>query len=324
MFKKISCLFLALLMVASLCSCSFGGLIKPSGGNQGGNSNNNNNNSNGKLADGKWPASIYSQYGIDEIKTNGKIVYTEFSDDDSYQYRVYYKDVTRDELVSWTNSLFDKGLRASDKDKNRLLNSTYEYDIMIYGKEEKQPYRMRIGFDFGHDMEFEYYSYWDDNNPNYIVVEEKDEYGEDHAYIRYNMTVSLNPMNNTEEYEGEFASLGLKAEDLKGIPNVRKVDMGEAIFMSSISFIFYTDHIATDDEIKACRELLIDKLAEKGAKFYELSDTEKEISASELKDSGSLPGYVENNGAKFLIMKDPDSKSGDFGSYYGIILTKTN
>ena len=195
---------------------------------------------------------------------------------------------------------------------------------MIYGKEDKQPYRMRIGFDFGHDMEFEYYSYWDDNNPNYIVVEEKDEYGEDHAYIRYNMTISLNPMKNTEEYEGEFASLGLKAEDLKGIPNVRKVDMGEALFMSSVSFIFYTDHPATDDEIKACRELLIDKLAEKGAKFYELSDTEKKISASELKDSGTLPGYVENNGAKFLIMKDPDSKSGDFGSFYGVILTKTN
>lgn len=314
---------IAALMAIGFCACGpigniIGGNDDTSGSNQGGS------NQGGSLADGKWPSSVYSQYGIDEISTKGKIVYTNFANDSSYQYEVYYNGVTRDELVTWTNGLFEKGLRAADRDKERLTNSTYFYDIMIYCKEEKQPYRMRISFDFGNGMDFEYYSYYDEKNPNYTVVERKDDYGETHAYVEYNLCVSLNPLNNKEEYEGEFASLGLKAEDLKGVENVRRIEMSEASYMSAINFKFYADHITTEEEIKQCRELLIDKLAEKGAKFYDGLDTDKAMTASELKDSGKGSYYVERNGVKFMLMVNPDSASGDFGNSYGLILTKTN
>lgn len=318
MLKKTICMMIAALMLLGLCACGIGGPSTPSGQNQGGE------NQGGSLADGKWPASVYSKYGIDEISTKGKIVYTNFENDSSYQYEVYYNGVTREELVAWTNGLFENGFRAADRDKERLTNSTYFYDIMIYGKEEKQPYRMRISFDFGDGMDFEYYAYYDDPNPNYTVVERKDDYGEEHAYIEYNLCVSLNPMNNKEEYEGEFASLGLKAEDLKGLQNVRRVSMGEAAYMSSINFVFYSDHITTEEEVNQCRELLIDKLAENGAKFYDGLNDNIELSASELKESGKGSYYVENSGVKYMIMVNPDSGAGDFGDSYGLVLTKKN
>ena len=318
--KKVLSIVIAVMMIVGLSSCiSIGDLINDdTNGTQGPV-----NPGASDLKDGKWPASVYSKYGIDEISTKGKIVFTNFENDSSYQYEVYYNGVTREELVAWTNGLFENGLRAADRDKERLAGSTYFYDIMIYGKEEKQPYRMRISFDFGDGMDFEYYSYYDDPNPNYTVVERKDDYGEDHAYIEYNLCISLNPINNKEEYEGEFASLGLKAEDLKGVENVRKVSMGEAAFMSSINFSFYADHVTTEAETESCRTLLIDKLAEKGCKFYDaLTDTE--YIAAELKESGKASYYVEKGDSKFLLIVDPDSGFGDFGDSYGLVLTKKN
>ena len=62
--------------------------------------------------------------------------------------------------------------------------------------------------------------------------------------------------------------------------------MGEAAYMSSINFVFFSDHITTEEEVNKCRELLIDKLAENGAKFYDGLDDNIELSASELKESG--------------------------------------
>ncbi len=63
-----------------------------------------------ELAPGKWPTAVYAQYGIDELQTKGKIVFTDFADDAAYQYRVYYKGVTREEMLAWvdkqTNRLF--------------------------------------------------------------------------------------------------------------------------------------------------------------------------------------------------------------------------
>lgn len=131
-------------------------------------------------------------------------------------------------------------------------------------------------------------------------------------------------MNNKEEFTGEFASLGLKAEDLKGVENVRKVSMGEAAYTSSINFVFYSDHVTTEDEANQCRELLIDKLAEKGAKFYDGLDQNKELSVSELKASGKGSYYVERSGTVFFLMVNPDSSIGDFGDSYGLVLTKKN
>ena len=315
MFKKIIGFLLLAGFAVSLCGCMFGGGDDTSDGTGG-------KKPSGSLPSGKWPASVYDQYGIDQISTSGKIVYTNLPGEGSYQYEVYYSGVTREELVAWTNGLFEKGFRASDRDKERLTDATYFYDIMIYSKEEKQPYRMRISFDFGEGMEFEYYAYYDEPDPNFTVVEKEDDYGETHAYIEYDLCVSLNPMKTEEEYEGEFPSLGLKAEDLKGVNGVRRIGMGEAAYMSSINFNFYSDHVTTEEEAEQCRTLLIDKLAEKGAKFYDALDQNKELSAAELKESGKGGYYVENNGNRFLLMVNPDSSVGDFGSSYGLVLTK--
>ncbi|MBP5231030.1 MAG: hypothetical protein ILO68_04800 [Clostridia bacterium] len=274
----------------------------------------------GSLTDGKWPASVYSKYGISELPTNGKIVFTQLhpsSETDTYQYEVYFDGVTREELVAWMNSMLDKGMRISDADKERIESSTWNYDCMMYAAAEKQPFRMRIGFDFGNPMTMEYY---DENDYNYTVIHEKDEDGEEYSYIKYNVIVSLNPMKTATDFSTEFPSLGLKAEDLKLNDNVRAVVMGEASYMSSISIQFYIDHVATEEEFNGCRELLIDKLGEKGAKFYVNLGTQ-EATAQETKEGGYGSYYFELNGKKYLLMVDGDSTYNDFGSYYKVIIS---
>ncbi|MBO4366536.1 MAG: hypothetical protein J5843_02630, partial [Clostridia bacterium] len=78
----------------------------------------------GSLKEMKWPDSVYSKYGVSEIPTNGKLVFTQLGNTDgSYQYELYYDDVTREELVSWVNSMLDKGMRMSDLDKERIESS---------------------------------------------------------------------------------------------------------------------------------------------------------------------------------------------------------
>ena len=58
------------------------------------------------LADGKWPASIYDKYGIPEIETKGRIVFTNFdSNDNSYQYQVDYNGVTKEEMQAYVKKL---------------------------------------------------------------------------------------------------------------------------------------------------------------------------------------------------------------------------
>ncbi len=322
MLRRIVCLIIVALLAVGLCACGIGGGGGDNGGGNGGD--NGGGNGSGDLADARWPGSVYSKYGIDEISTGGKIVYTDFSNESSNHYEVLYKGVTRDELVAWTNGLFEKGFRASDMDKERLTDAGYFYDIMIYCKEEKQPYKLCISFDFDNGMEFEYYQYYDDPNPNFTVVEKEDDYGDVSAFIEYDVDISLSPMKNQEEYEGEFATLGLKAEDLKGVENVRKIYMGEADYMSSIAFYFYSDHVTTEDDVNQCRELLIDKLAANGAKFYDGMDDSNEMTADELKSSGKGSYYVERNGTRFMVMVNPDSSTGYFGDSYGLILTKTN
>ena len=121
--KRAICLILAVLAAVSLSSCGIlgnllgnidigsllSGLEEGGGGGGGGGEGQI-----GDLTPAKWPASVYSRYGIDEIQTNGKIVYTEFpAEQTSYMYKVYYNGVTREELVSWTNKLFEKGFRAA-------------------------------------------------------------------------------------------------------------------------------------------------------------------------------------------------------------------
>ena len=267
------------------------------------------------LKDGKWPDSIYSKYGIDQIDTKGKIVYTEFNPEGPYQYQIYFHGVTQDELKSWVEKLISKGLRIHDRDKERL-SGKYDHDTMIYSANEKQPYRMRLSYDFSKDMEFEYYS--DEPNPAFTITEKKD--GDDvRSYIYYNLSVSLNPLKTEQEFKGSFDSLGLKPEDLKLNDNVRSVVLSEGANGGTMKIRFYSDHLTTKEEFESCRNLITDKLAEKGAKFsHTLSG--QEMTADELKEKAIGSYSIEMNGKKFTMMVDTDSEFGEFGGSYGVRL----
>lgn len=271
----------------------------------------------GKLSDGKWPASIYSKYGIDEIATKGKIVYTDFTNEGSYQYQVDYRGVTQDELKSWVDKLIAKGLRIHDRDKQRL-DGKYDHDTMIYLADEKQPYRMRISFDFNKDMEFEYYADPENHNPAFTITEVGE--GDDtRFFIYYNLSISLNPLKTEQEFKGTFDSLGLKAEDLKLNDNVRTVSMSEGQNGGAMRIKFYSDHITTKEEFDGCRALILDKLAEKGAKFTH-GMSGKDMTAAEIKDAGISTYGIEKDGKKFMLMLDSDSEFNEFGGSYGVRL----
>ena len=268
-----------------------------------------------KLTDGKWPTAIYSKYGIDEITTKGKIVFTQLPGESPYQYQVYYHGVTQDELKAWVDKLIAKGLRIHDRDKERL-NGKYDHDTMIYFANEKQGYRMRISFDFSNDMDFEIY---DENpNPAFTITEQKD--GDDiRFYVYYNLSISLNAINKDTESKGSFESLGLKPEDLKVNDSVRNVTMSEGQNGGSIKIHFYTDHFTTKEDADACRKGIIDKLADKGAKFTQAMSG-KDVTAAELKESAIGTYGVEINGKKFMLMADPDNEFNEFGGGYGVRL----
>ena len=272
---------------------------------------------NAGLKDGKWPAAVYSKYGIDEISTKGKIVFTDLTADGPYQYQVDYHGVTQDELKAWVDQLIAKGLRIHDRDKERL-NGKYDHDTMIYFADEKQPYRMRLSYDFNQDMEFEYYVDPDKHNPAFTITERGE--GDDASFfIVYNLSISLNPIKNEQEFKGSIDSLGLKAEDLKLNDNVRSVSMSEGPNGANLAIRFYADHMTTKEEFDGCRDLLMDKLAEKGAKFAHAMSG-KEMTAAELKEAGIGSYSVEKDGKKFMLMIDPDSEFNEFGGKYGVRL----
>ncbi len=272
----------------------------------------------GKLSDGKWPAAIYSKYGIDEITTKGKIVYTDFTNEGSYQYQVNYHGVTQDELKAWVDKLIAKGLRIHDRDKERL-NGKYDHDTMIYLADEKQPYRMRLSYDFSKDMDFEYYVDPENHNPAFTITE-RGEGDDTQFYIVYNLSISLNPLKTETEFKGSYDSLGLKAEDLKFNDSVRSVTMSEGENGGTIRIKFYSDHYTTKEEFEGCRNLIATKLAEKGAKLsHALSG--KEMTAAELNEAGIGSYMIEMNGKKHLVLVDNDSEFNEFGGFYGIRLT---
>ena len=73
MMKKF---YVALMCIAALAMTACGG------GKSGGAASGGESASTGGLEDGKWPAAIYEKYGIPEIETKGKIVYTELTGED--------------------------------------------------------------------------------------------------------------------------------------------------------------------------------------------------------------------------------------------------
>jgi hypothetical protein len=295
------------LAALALTACGGG----KSGGSASGGSESGSNA--GGLADGQWPAAIYDKYGIPEIETKGKIVFTELTDEDkSYQYRVNYKDVTKEELQAWVKKLEEKGFRIPKYTKERFNAGRSDLDAIVYQPEQGKDIGLRVAYDFEHDMDFEYYA--DEHNPAFEITERDEQY-----FIVYNFAVSLFRINNAPETEGAFEALGLKAEDLKGIPNVRVVKMSAG----GIGVSFYGDHQLAEGDMDKIHDKLADVLAQKGVKFYH-TFSGKELTADELK-AQKIRGYVvEKDGQKYQMMGMTDDRVGDFGGSINFRFVKTN
>ena len=304
--KKI-CLVLMCLAALALTACGGG----KSGGSASGGSESGSNA--GGLADGQWPAAIYDKYGIPEIETKGKIVFTELTDEDkSYQYRVNYKGVTKEELQAWVKKLEEKGFRIPKYTKERFNAGRSDLDAIVYQPEQGKDIGLRVAYDFEHDMDFEYYA--DEHNPAFEITERDEQY-----FIVYNFAVSLFRINNAPETEGAFEALGVKAEDLKGIPNVRVVKMSAG----GIGVSFYGDHQLAEGDMDKIHDKLADVLAQKGVKFYH-TFSGKELTADELK-AQKIRGYVvEKDGQKYQMMGMTDDRVGDFGGSINFRFVKTN
>ena len=280
-----------------------------SGGNAAGSDAEGSTNASG-LVEGKWPAAIYDKYGITEIPTKGHIVFTELKgEEESYLYRVYYKGVTREELQAWVKSLKEKGFRIADWQQEKVDQARWESDIMLYQPEEGKDMRLVFSFDFEKNMDFEYYE--DEPNPAYEIVK-RGEGDEEEMYVEYNFNVWLNKFKNEVETTGTFEALGIKAEDLAGIPHVRVVNIESGATGGSISFHFFIDHQLAEGDMDAIHDKVADVLEAKGAKFTHAMSGEV-YTAEKLKAEKIRTYGVQVGDKKFMMMAMTDDRIGDFG-----------
>lgn len=307
--KKI---YLALMCIAALTLAACGG--GKSGGSASGGSE---SSSSSGLADGQWPAAIYDACGIPQIETKGKIVFTELTDEDqSHQYRVYYKGVTKEEMQAWVKTLEEKGFRVPKYTKERFDAGRSDLDAIVYQPEQGKDKGLRVSYDFERDMDFEYYA--DEPNPAFEVTERDEQY-----FIIYNFAVSLFSINTTPEYEGSFEALGIKAEDLKGIPNVRVVKSSSGTNGGTIGVGFYGDHQLAEGDMDAIHNKLAEVFEAKGVKCYH-TFSGKEMTAEQLKADKVRSYTVEKDGQKFLMMAMSDDRIGDFGGGIDFRFMKSN
>lgn len=296
--KKLSFALMCMASLALLTAC--GG-----GSSKGGDTTDSGNAADATgLADGKWPASVYDKYGIDEIKTNGKLVYTAFATDGSNQYEVFYKGVTKDEVLAYVNALKAKGFRISARDQKILEERSWEH-VTLYQADEKKDVCLRIFFNYKENETMEYYA--DEPNPAFDIQEEGDQ-----MFISYNFRVMLNPIENEAKSNGKMDALGIAAADFAGIPSVRVVDLNEGANGGSIQLNFFRDHETTAEDIAALHSKVAEVLAAKGAKFSHVFSG-KELTTESLKAENIRSYMVEREGKKFLLMPNSDTEPGDFG-----------
>ena len=306
--KKI-CLALMCIAALTLTACG--------GGKSGGSASGGSESSSGGLVDGQWPAAIYDACGIPQIETKGKIVFTELTDEDrSHQYRVYYKGVTKEEMQAWVKKLEEKGFRVPKYTKERFNAGRSDLDAIVYQPEQGKDKGLRVSYDFERDMDFEYYA--DEPNPAFEVTERDEQY-----FIIYNFAVSLFSINTTPEYEGSFEALGIKAEDLKGIPNVRVVKSSSGTNGGTIGVGFYGDHQLAEGDMDAIHNKLAEVFEAKGVKCYH-TFSGKEMTAEQLKADKVRSYTVEKDGQKFLMMAMSDNRIGDFGGGIDFRFMKSN
>lgn len=302
--KRVIAAILLAVLVLSLAAC--GG--KPSsggGGSSASGSKTDGKAETGKLQEGKWPGAVFDPMNIDEF-TAGKIVYTEFAIDEYQRYEVCIDGCSADDLRAWTEKLFAKGFRAHELDLERIQKAGTRFnDVDIYFPNPGTPWKLSVMWDFSEgEMSFEWY--WEENK-NFDIHWEKDEYGDDYAYIQYCLSILLEPLKTERKAEGSF--LGIKAEDLF-FDNVRVVTLTDSGYLPGGTLYFYGDYMPTEEDHETFRCLLIDKLEAAGAEFYNYWSDEP-MTGQELKDGGiSSYGIVmgETNG----ILMDM-SEWGHFG-----------
>lgn len=307
--KKLGIVIMSVAVVALLAACGGG----KSGSSASGDASESNESG---LVEGKWPAAIYDKYGIPEIETKGKIVYTELSgNEDSYLYRVFYNGVTKEEMQAYVKKLQDKGFRVPKYTQERIDAGRRDFDAFLFQPKEEQDIRLRMTFDFENPMSFEFYE--DEPNPAFEVVERDGE-----SYIDYNFELSLNRMKNQVETEGSIEALNLKAEDMAGIPHVRVVSMGSGAMGSSMDVAFYPDHQLTEESFAAVHKKVLEVLTAKGCKFSH-AFSGKEMTPEQLSAEGIHSYGVKLNDQQFLMMTMCDDRVGDFGGSIKFMFNKS-
>jgi hypothetical protein len=178
--------------------------------------------------------------------------------------------------------------------------------------------RLRIGFDFNKNMDFEYYE--ENPNPAYEVVTRGD--GDDaESFIEYNFVVSLNKMNNAPKMEGAIEALNLKAEDFAGIPGIRTVVMNNSMMGPSVDMAWYIDHMLTEESFKAVHKKMLDVLAAKGCTFTH-TFSGKDLTPEQITADGIRSYGVKLNDQQFMMMTFCDDRVGDFGGSIKFNFTK--
>ena len=315
MMKRWVPLALSLLLLFSFAACDvIQGSDAPEISGTGGSGDNDLDIDTSQLTDGTWPDLIYSSYGIDKPETDGQIVYTDFLEKGQYQYRVFFYGITHEEVNTWVSSLLEKGFRMTDRCKERLETSC-DSDIALFFPTEQSPYRLRLAFDFDGGMSI---AYDGEDNPAYGIVEKENDDGKIVPHIPYHFEVSLSPLKTDEEYVGCLSLLDLQAEDLKGIEGVRAVLLTEQPYGTGGGFYFYSDCFVTEEKYDACRQLLFQKMAEKGVKLFFF---DSEVAPEDIQPGKTGITWIEKDGATYDFITHPDSSWGDFGGSYRFILS---
>lgn len=267
------------------------------------------------LKDGAWPTAVYDKYGIDEMQTQGKIVFTNFQNEGTFQYEVYYKGVTRDEVLAYVKGLKAKGFRLTARNQE-ILEKRASEDVFLYQKGEGKDMCLQLYFNFKNNDTMDYYA--DEVNPAYEIQEKDDSY-----FIEYNFRIALNPVENQQITEGSIEALGLTAADLQGLPGVRIVELKEGTNGGSIRMAFFRDHEVTDADLTALHRKVAEVLEAKGVKMSHVFSGNN-LSAEQLKSDGIRSYMVEKDGKKFLLMPHSDTRAGDFGGgiNFGLTLAK--
>ena len=128
-------------------------------------------------------------------------------------------------------------------------------------------------------------------------------------------------MKDKVELTGAIEALGLKAEDLAGIPGVRVVRMSDSQMGPGMDIGFFSDHQLTQETFNGVHKKILDVLTAKGCTFQH-AFSGKDMTPEQLTESGIHSYGVKLNDQKFIMMAISDDRVGDFGGGIKFMFTK--